>query len=68
MITGEAEVLRDQGEAFVCKLGQAGVAVTAARYEGIIHDFVMLNALRETHAADPAIKQAIGFLKTYLGL
>jgi hypothetical protein len=27
----------------------------------------MLNALRETHAADAAIKQAIGFLSEALG-
>jgi acetyl esterase len=68
VITGEADVLRDEAETFASKLRQAGVAVTAARYEGIIQDFVMLNALRETHAADAAIKQAIGFVKTYFGL
>ena len=43
------------------------VAVTATRYQGIIHDFVMLNALRETNAADEAIRQAIGFLAGKLG-
>ncbi|MGO4428726.1 esterase, partial [Streptomyces sp. MCAF7] len=32
--------------------------VTAVRFQGIIHDFVMLNALRETHAAEAAIKLA----------
>jgi len=37
------------------------------RYQGIIHDFVMLNALRETRAADAAIKQAISFLSDALG-
>ena len=47
MITGEADVLRDEGEAYAAKLREAGVDVTATRYEGIIHDFVMLNALRE---------------------
>jgi acetyl esterase len=41
--------------------------VTAVRYQGIIHDFVMLNALRETHAANAAIKQAIAFLSESLG-
>jgi acetyl esterase len=66
VITGEADVLRDEGEAYATKLRQAGVAVTAARYGGIIHDFVMLNALRETHAADAAITQAIGFLRRAL--
>jgi acetyl esterase/lipase len=52
VITGEADVLRDEGEAYARKLREAGVPVTAVCYQGIIHDFVMLNALRETHAAD----------------
>ncbi|MBM9507340.1 alpha/beta hydrolase [Actinacidiphila acididurans] len=55
VITGEADVLRDEGEAYAAKLRQAGVPVTAVRYQGIIHDFVMLNALRPTHAAEAAI-------------
>jgi len=67
VITGEADVLRDEGEAYANKLRQAGVPVTATRYQGIIHDFVMLNALRSTHAAEAAITQAIGFLRTTLG-
>ena len=41
--------------------------VTAVRYQGIIHDFVMLNALRDTNAAGAAIDQAIGFLGARLG-
>nr|WP_221380726.1 alpha/beta hydrolase [Actinoplanes polyasparticus] len=67
VITAEADVLRDEGEAYASKLRAAGVAVTAVRYQGIIHDFVMLNALRPTHAADAAINQAIGFLREALG-
>jgi acetyl esterase/lipase len=67
VITGEADVLRDEGEAYARKLREAGVPVTAVRYQGIIHDFVMLNALRKTHAANAAIKQAIGFLGEALG-
>ncbi|MFE7659107.1 esterase, partial [Streptomyces bottropensis] len=43
------------------------VPVTAVRYQGIIHDFVMLNALRGTHAAEAAIAQAIATLRTALG-
>ena len=66
MITGEADVLRDEGEAYARKLREAGVDVTATRYEGIIHDFVMLNALRETNAAKAAIAQAIAYLKEAL--
>jgi acetyl esterase/lipase len=66
VITGEADVLRDEGEAYANKLRGAGVAVTAARFQGIIHDFVMLNALRGTHAAGAAITLAAGTLRTAL--
>ena len=51
IITGEADVLRDEGEAYAAKLREAGVRVTAARFQGMIHDFVMLNALAGTAAA-----------------
>lgn len=58
VITGEADVLRDEGEAYARKLTAAGVPVTATRYLGIIHDFVMLNVVTETSAARAAIAQA----------
>jgi acetyl esterase/lipase len=67
VITGEADVLRDEGEAYARKLREAGVDVTATRYEGIIHDFVMLNALRSTNAAEDAITQALNHLTAALG-
>ncbi|MCW2599402.1 MAG: esterase [Frankiales bacterium] len=66
VITGEADVLRDEGEAYANKLRAAGVPVTAVRYQGIIHDFVMLNALRETHAAESAINLATATLRDAL--
>lgn len=66
VITGEADVLRDEGEAYANKLRAAGVPVTAVRYQGIIHDFVMLNALRETNAAASAIELAISTLRRAL--
>lgn len=56
VITDENDVLRDEGEAYAHKLIQAGVNVTAVRYMGTIHDFVMLNAL----AGTPATCSAIG--------
>jgi acetyl esterase/lipase len=67
VVTGEADVLRDEGEAYANKLRQAGVPVTAVRYQGIIHDFVMLNALRGTHAAQAAITEAVTTLRGAFG-
>jgi acetyl esterase len=66
VITGEADVLRDEGEAYGRNLRQAGVDVTATRYEGVIHDFVMLNALRGTNAAKGAMAQATAYLSEAL--
>jgi acetyl esterase len=54
----ENDVLRDEGEAYARKLMQAGVRVTSVRYNGTIHDFVMLNAISETPAARSAIAHA----------
>jgi acetyl esterase/lipase len=66
VITGEADVLRDEGEAYAAKLRAAGVPTTAVRYGGIIHDFVMLNALHDTQAAKAAITQASEVLRQAL--
>ncbi|SEN35953.1 alpha/beta hydrolase [Actinacidiphila rubida] len=66
VVTAEADVLRDEGEAYAERLRTAGVPVTAVRYQGVIHDFVMLNALRPTDAAEAAINQAAAFLRTAL--
>jgi acetyl esterase/lipase len=63
IITAEADVLRDEGEAYANKLREAGVPVTAVRFQGIIHDFVMLNALAETEAARGAIDLATTWLR-----
>jgi acetyl esterase len=63
VITAENDVLRDEGEAYARKLTAAGVTVTSTRYNGTIHDFVMLNALADTPAAGAAIAQANAFLR-----
>ncbi|MGW4537847.1 alpha/beta hydrolase [Streptomyces chartreusis] len=68
VITAEADVLRDEGEAYAGKLRAAGVPVTAVRYQGVIHDFVMLNALRETRGAEAAIGQAVSVLRGAFGV
>jgi acetyl esterase len=66
LVTGEADVLRDEGEAFAGKLREAGVPVTSVRFQGIIHDFLMLNALAHTQAARGAMTLAIGTLRQAL--
>jgi acetyl esterase len=67
VIVDENDVLRDEGEAYARKLSDAGVRVTSVRYNGTIHDFVMLNALADTPAARAAIAEAVGALRGALG-
>jgi acetyl esterase len=66
VINGECDVLRDEGESYARHLRRAGVDVTATRYAGIIHDFMMLNALADTNAAQAATTQAAAFLREAL--
>ncbi|SEC45406.1 alpha/beta hydrolase [Arthrobacter woluwensis] len=66
VITAEADVLRDEGEAYAAKLREAGVPVTQIRVGGVIHDFVMLDALRDTQGARAAMELAISTLKSAL--
>jgi acetyl esterase len=66
VITDEADVLRDEGRAYGRKLREAGVDVTPVRYEGVFHDFMMLNALAETNANRNAAAQVAQALKTAL--
>jgi len=62
LIVDEADVLRDEGEAYAARLRAAGVEVTTVRYDGITHDFMMVNPLSNTQATRAAIAQAISFL------
>lgn len=55
-----------RAQAYAAKLRQVGVPVTAVRYQGIIHDFVVVNALRDTHAAKAATAQGGEFLRAAL--
>jgi acetyl esterase len=58
VLVNEADVLRDEGEAYAAKLRAADVPVATVRFEGVVHDFMMLNALSETSSARAAIALA----------
>ncbi|MEU4107228.1 alpha/beta hydrolase [Streptomyces sp. NPDC027717] len=62
VITDEADVLRDEGEQYANKLREAGIDVTSVRVAGMVHDFLLLDSLRDTRAANIARKIAIDFL------
>ncbi|WP_137817760.1 alpha/beta hydrolase [Pseudomonas sp. 2FG] len=64
--TAEFDVLRDEGEAYGRKLDAAGVTVTSARYNGMIHDFGLLNAVSQAPAVRSAMLQASQELKKHL--
>ena len=66
VIVDENDVLRDEGEAYARKLTEAGVRTTSLRYNGILHDFMMVNPLRETAATTGAIEQAVHILRKAL--
>lgn len=66
VIVGECDVLRDEGEGYARKLIAAGVRCTSIRYNGAIHDFMMLNAVRNAAVAETAIGQAIDTLRRTL--
>jgi acetyl esterase/lipase len=66
LIVDEADVLRDEGEAYAARLRGAGVPITTVRYDGITHDFMMLNPLSETHATRAAVAQAVSVLREAL--
>jgi Esterase/lipase len=66
VITAEADVVRDEGEAYAARLRAAGVPVTAVRCLGVIHDFAVLDALRGSQAAGGASSLACDTLHSVL--
>lgn len=65
--TAGNDVLRDEGEAYARKLDAAGVDVIAVRYDGLIHDYGLLNALSDIPAVRAALQHAVDELKKHLG-
>jgi acetyl esterase len=66
VITAENDPLRDEGEAYAERLTTAGVPVRARREPGLIHAFVMLDAVSPACAA--ALDRVIGDLRDLLGV
>lgn len=66
VITSENDPLRDEGEAYARKLKEAGVSVIATRYNGMIHDFVLLNGILTDPEPEAAIRQISAEIKARL--
>ena len=65
VITDENDVLRDEGEEFARKLMKAGVPTTSVRYNGLMHDFALLNSLENVPAVMNAKRQVADFLRFF---
>jgi len=64
--TAHSDVLRDEGEAYARRLNQAGVEVMAVRYNGLIHDWGLLNPIAAVPEVRAAITQVTSELKKSL--
>ena len=63
VINGQADVLCSEGEAFAARLLRAGADVTAVQIRGMIHDFVMLNALDQTNGCRTAMDASVQWIR-----
>jgi acetyl esterase/lipase len=66
VITAENDPLRDEGEAYARKLKESGVVVTAVRYNGMIHDFVLLNGIHDVPGVQSALQQSSDAIRSAL--
>ena len=65
VLTAEFDPLRDEGEAYAERLRQAGVPVTASRYDGMIHGFYGLDSIFDS--ATKATAETVLALRDALG-
>jgi acetyl esterase/lipase len=62
----ENDVLRDEGEAYARKLDAAGVELTHVRYDGLIHDWGLLNPISQLPGVRASLLQVAEALKKRL--
>jgi acetyl esterase len=67
VIVDENDILRDQGEAYATKLRDADVPTACVRFNGTMHDFMMLSALRETETTRAAMSLAAAAFRGAFG-
>ena len=63
----ENDILRDQGEALGRNLDEAGVETTVIRFNGVIHDWGMLNGFAKLPAVRSLVMFSAAWLKEHLG-
>lgn len=66
IVTAEADIARDEGEQYAQRLREAGVEAGAVRFLGTVHDFVSLNALRDSPPSQAAVQHGCDFLRDRL--
>ncbi|XWV26004.1 triacylglycerol lipase [Tupanvirus soda lake] len=66
IITAENDILRDDGEKLAHRLMKCGIDVTAIRYLGTIHDFIVLDPLKTSSPTKSAIKLIVMHIKDIL--
>ena len=59
-------ILRDEGEAMGRRLDEAGVEVTTVRFNGVVHDWGMLNGFAALHPTRTLIRLVGSVLRDYL--
>lgn len=66
IVTAENDVLRSDGEIFARKLNKAGVKTSCVRINNTIHDFMMIDDLKNSPATQTAINLAVATLNDIL--